>query len=69
MGILDTMNKVWGATGSGPPPTDDLTPLTKDALFAFQMKQEKPFALTSESLFVGKICGMWLALFALNLLY
>lgn len=57
MGILDKMNKIWGPTGSGPLPTDDLTPPTKDALFAFQMGREKPLELTEESLLVGKICG------------
>jgi hypothetical protein len=60
MNFLKKLDKVWGPKGSGPLPTDDLTPPTRDALFKFQIEQEKPFALTSESLLVGKICGMFL---------
>ena len=55
---MNILNKVWGSIDSGEPPPDDLIPTTRDALFEFQMGQEKPFALTWESLFVAKICGI-----------
>lgn len=50
-------NKGWGPTGSGPPPTDQLTPPTKDSLFLYQLQNADPRALNDESLLVAKICG------------
>ena len=45
-------------TGTGPPPTDDLTVPTRDELFLYQMYQDNPYALTAESLYIAKICGL-----------
>jgi hypothetical protein len=50
-------SKGWGPTGSGPPPTDDLTHVTKDSMFLYQLQQPDPRALNEESLYVAKICG------------
>lgn len=47
----------WGPTGSGPPPTDDITYVTKDSVFLHQLQRPDPKALNEESLYVAKICG------------
>ena len=44
-------------TGTGPPPTDDLTVPTRDELFEYQLYQDNPLALKPESLYIAKICG------------
>ncbi|KAF4637384.1 hypothetical protein G7Y89_g686 [Cudoniella acicularis] len=51
------LDKVWGPTGSRPPPTDDLTPPRKDIIFAFQILQPNPLALIPLSLKIAKITG------------
>ena len=50
-------SKGWGPTGSGSPPTDDLTHVTKDSVFLYQLQQHDPRALNEELLYVAKICG------------
>ena len=49
----------WGRTGTGPLPTDDLTPPLRDALFLYQRQlkgpENDPKHLTPESLYVAKI--------------
>lgn len=58
--------KIWkksggfGLTGSGPPPTDDLTSQTRDSLFSAQLVKLDPTALDAESLFTAKIVGEFL---------
>lgn len=47
----------FGLTGTGPPPTDDLTPPTRDSLFSAQLQKLDPTALDAESLFTAKIVG------------
>ena len=52
--------KGWGLTGTGPPPTDDLTAPTKDSVFLAQLQKEDPAALDETVLTTAKICGMCL---------
>lgn len=47
----------FGLTGTGPAPTDDLTPPTRDSVFSAQLQKADPTALDEESLLTAKIVG------------
>ena len=48
---------LFTAMGSGPRPTDDLTPPLRDALFLYQLQvRPNPRALQAESLKVAEVC-------------
>ena len=49
--------KGWGPAGSGPPPTDDLTTVTRDSMFLAQLVRADPTALDEETLITARICG------------
>ena len=47
----------FGRVGTGSRPTDDLTPVTKDALFDWQLRGDDFQRLDAGSLMQAKICG------------
>lgn len=54
---LSSASFPFGNLGTGPRPTDDLTPVTRDALFEWQVRGEDFQRLDADSLLQAKICG------------